>query len=410
MSTTTTDDLTAPLGVSRDTARPASHGYALKAVAGLAAAGVAGLVGYAAWFGDPLGGRPYSRVEIGRASPPAPSTEAGSSAPATGSNGAAPGIGSGARQGADAVEAASGVLVFRPKGTVAPESVIVRIPDEDGGGRLRPAPDSRLVEQTRYGPLPRIGPDGARSFDVYARPAGELPGGARPMGRIAIVVGGLGISRTTTADAIAKLPGPVSLAFAPYGNELDRLVTSARNGGHEILLQVPMEPFDYPDSDPGPHTLITAAKLSENIDHLHWVLGRITGYIGLVNYMGGKFTADERALAPIVKEAGTRGLAVLDDGTSSRSVLSRLGGEAPAGRADVVIDATPRADLIDKALAKLEAIATAEGVAIGSASALPVTLERISRWAGALESRGVLLVPVSAAMRAPSAGRAAASR
>ena len=30
--------------------------------------------------------------------------------------------------------------------------------------------------------------------------------------------------------------------------------------GHEVMLQVPMEPFDYPDNDPGPHTLDGAGE------------------------------------------------------------------------------------------------------------------------------------------------------
>lgn len=38
-----------------------------------------------------------------------------------------------------------------------------------------------------------------------------------------------------------------------------KTATRAREAGHEILLQLPMEPFDYPDSDPGPQTLLASA-------------------------------------------------------------------------------------------------------------------------------------------------------
>ena len=34
------------------------------------------------------------------------------------------------------------------------------------------------------------------------------------------------------------------------------MVARAREAGHEVLLEVPMEPFDYPDNDPGPQTLL----------------------------------------------------------------------------------------------------------------------------------------------------------
>jgi hypothetical protein len=156
-----------------------------------------------------------------------------------------------------------------------------------------------------------------------------------------------------------------------------------------------MEPFDYPDSDPGPHTLTTSAPRADNIEHLRWAMGRITGYVGIMNYMGAKLTADAPALTPIVKEVSSRGLVMLDDGSSSRSVLSSIATDGTAARADVVLDAVARPDAVDKALHTLEAAALSKGFALGTASALPVTLDRLEAWARKLESRGILLVPAS---------------
>jgi polysaccharide deacetylase 2 family uncharacterized protein YibQ len=263
--------------------------------------------------------------------------------------------------------------------------------------RLVPAPDSRLVEHSPYGMLPRIGEDGSRPSQVYARPAGAPPTNGP---RIALVVGGLGISRNLTAEAIAKLPPAVTLAFAPYGEDLDALVSGAREDGHEVLLQVPMEPFDYPDSDPGPHTLTAGARARENIDRLHWVMGRFTGYVGLVNLMGAKLTADRAALAPVLEEIGSRGLLVLDDGASAASVLaSGAPPEVPARRADIALDLVPRPEAIDGELNRAKGLAREKGLVIVTASALPATLDRIAGWASALETEGIRLVPVSLAIQ-----------
>jgi hypothetical protein len=117
-----------------------------------------------------------------------------------------------------------------------------------------------------------------------------------------------------------------------------------------------------------------------------------------MNYMGGKLTADEAALQPILREVGVRGLGFVDDGSSSRSLVGALAGETPASRAALVLDAVPRADAIDKALERLEAAAQPGKVAVASASALPVTLDRIALWAAGLEKRGLTLVPVSSAL------------
>ncbi len=298
---------------------------------------------------------------------------------------------------ASQLETAAGVTVVR-QGAEAPGAIVITVPDAPAAIRLAPSPDSRLAERTRHGILPKMGPGGETPARIYARPLGPAPE-TKPAGRIALLVGGLGISQSGTGDAIAKLPGTVSLAFAPYGADLERSVQRARGDGHEVFLQVPMEPFDYPDNDPGPHTLLSGPKAGENLDRLQWVLGRFTGYVGIVNFLGGRFTADDTALSPVLREIAGRGLMVVDDGSSARSQLAVAAGRAqiPALRLDKVIDLVPRADAIDKELAALEGQALQQGIAVASASALPVSLERIARWAPSLAAKNIVLVPVSAA-------------
>ncbi len=349
---------------------------------------------------DPDGGEPMVIAQIEKRAAPV------QSAPTTSQPGTAqPDTTQVARGQSSArqLENESGVNVVRP-GAEAPGAIVITIPDSEATVRLAPAPDSRLVERTRYGLLPKLGPDGSTPAQIYARPAGPAPAG-KIAGRIAILVGGLGISQSGTADAITRLPGAVSLAFAPYGAELERTVQRARGEGHEVFLQLPMEPFDYPDNDPGPHTLLTGPKSAENIDRLNWALGRFTGYVGIVNFLGGRLTSDEAALSPILRELAGRGLMVVDDGSSSRSLLASSASRAqiPAMKVDRVLDSVARPDAIDKELATLEAMAREQGVVVASASALPVSIERITRWAQSLEGKGLMIVPMSAArgLRSP---------
>jgi polysaccharide deacetylase 2 family uncharacterized protein YibQ len=278
--------------------------------------------------------------------------------------------------------------------------------DEKGQGaqqKTEAGVDERLLEGTRHGRIPRIGANGLRPIDVYGHSADAAP--LKPGAvRVAIVVGGLGVSAAGTADALSRLPPAVTLAFAPYGANLESLATRARQGGHELLLQTPMEPFDYPDNDPGPQTLLTSLAAEQNLDRLHWVMARLQGYVGITNYMGARFTASEKALAPMLDDISKRGLLYLDDGSSARSVAAQIAGanNMPFAKADEVIDAVTAPSEIDRALARLEAEARKRGgVAIGTATALPVSIERIVRWAKDAESRGVVLVPVSVAALKP---------
>jgi hypothetical protein len=201
-----------------------------------------------------------------------------------------------------------------------------------------------------------------------------------------------------TRQAIAKLPATVTLAFMPYGAQVDREATNARAEGHEVLLQVPMEPFDYPDNDPGPQTLLTTLNAEQNLGRLHWLMSRFQGYVGIASTMGARFTSTEAALAPVLKETAKRGLIYVDDGTSTRSLAGQIASanNMPFAKAEIVLDAVPTAAQIDRALTRLEAMAREHGSAVGFSSAMPSSIERIAQWAKAAEGHGILLVPISA--------------
>ena len=281
----------------------------------------------------------------------------------------------------DAAPSGDGVIVIRDPSAL------------NQNPRTAHLPDRALIEQTEYGPLPKRGPDGRRPLDVYARPWSGARGA-----RVAIVVGGMGLSQSGTQAAIKRLPGEVTLAFAPSGNSLPRWMQAARQGGHEIVMQAPMEPFDFPRVNPGRNTLTVDAAPEDNIANLLWALSRTTNYTGVMNYMGARFTADEAALAPVMAELGKRGLLYLDDGSSARSQASALAlrNRVPFAAADAQIDAVQDRASILKKLDELEATARAKGTAIGVGAGFDVTVEAVAEWAAEAKKRGVELVPVSA--------------
>jgi polysaccharide deacetylase 2 family uncharacterized protein YibQ len=257
--------------------------------------------------------------------------------------------------------------------------------------------EQRLLEASPHGGVPRIGSDGVRPADAYAQALS--PQQARKNGpRIAVVLGGLGVSANVSRQAVEKLPGPVTLAFLPYGSDVESLVTAARAGNHEVLLQTPMEPFDYPDNDPGPQTLLTSLSADQNLDRFTWLMSRFQGYVGIVNYMGARLTSTEAALAPVLKETARRGLIYVDDGSSPRSLAGQIANanNLPFAKTEVTLDAVPTPALIDRALAKLEALARQHGSAVGFASPLPASIDRIAQWAKTVEARGFVLVPITA--------------
>ena len=387
------DDLTRPLGIEAAPRRrlPSIPWGMIAGTLGLAI--IALIAAVILFVTNPDGGQPVAVAPILRQ--PAPALPASVAAPDPGTSREAPL----SRESSTAAELErdAGVSVVRGGGDGAPGAVVIRVPDPPRAIRLAPAPDPRLVENGPHGPLPRIGTGGARPFDVYKRPLeSRAAGSGRP--RVAILIGGMGLNEAGTRSAISRLPDTVSLAFAPYATDLPAQAARARADGHEVFLQVPMESFDHAGGDPGPHTLRSASNPQENLDRLRWLMSRMTGYVGIVNYLGARLMAEPAAISPVLNELGRRGLAFVDDGSSARSIAMGFApaARAPAARAEVVIDAVTGREAVNAALARLEAAARANGAAIGTASALPATIEDIARWAATLEARGVDLVPVSA--------------
>ncbi len=144
------------------------------------------------------------------------------------------------------------------------------------------------------------------------------------------------------------------------------------------------------------------------MSRMRWALSRLTNYTGVMNYMGGRFTADDEAMGDVMAELGQRGLMYIDDGTSARSVAQDLALQegVPFAASDALIDPTgknrrpERAEILKK-LDELERIARARGYAIGTGSAFDETIDAVASWSNEVTGRGIELVPVSAVAADP---------
>jgi len=296
-------------------------------------------------------------------------------------------------------------LTLPPEAKLAPEQKAGPGTAPVTAGRLASglliAPDPALSEQTPRGIVPKIGADGRQPWNAYARPYTEPAD--RP--RIAVVLNDLGLNSQLTLLAAERLPPEISFAFNPYALNLADQIERARTAGHEVLLSLPMEPFDYPSSDPGPYTLLTSLNEDENVRRLDWALARAPGYIGFVNLLGGKYTASPDHMRFVAATLKQRGLMFLDARTAPKSVAARVVREAGGVYAysNRQIDQQPTAELIDARLEELERTVRVSGVAVGTAQPYPVTLDRLLAWAGTLKAKNIALAPVSAVVNRQAA-------
>ena len=390
----TADDLSAPLGQApvREKRRLRLPFTAMRALAALLGLFLVTFAGFAIFNDNPLGGEPMVRIALPEATP--------GDKPAAMPPAAAEPVAKSAAKQAPASEPRTVTIIDGSSG--ARHDVTIGGDSADQAGTDAPPAmmagiDSRLLEKSRYGMIPVIS-GSLKPFTAYAAEVDRAKAAKMPV--VAIVIGGLGVGAAKTTDAIMKLPAAVTLAFTPYGSDPSKLAARAREQRHEILLQIPMEPFDYPDNDPGPQTLLTTLTPEQDLDRMYWHLSRFQGYAGIANFMGGRFVVADAAMLPVIREAAKRGLGYFDDGSSPRGVAASLAAAQamPFAKGDIGIDTVPTAVEIDHALADLEKLAKERGAAIGVASALPISIERIGIWTKTLESHGIMLVPLTTVM------------
>ena len=383
------DDLESPLGRAAgpdgSRRRPAGAWFAM--IGCVAALGAAVL--YAHNVRSDTGGAGYAEIIRPPKNPPAhPKT----SAPA-----------------ADAgFEIEDGVKVIRGGGIMPSAGELIRVPQtaaDQNDAEMKPAPDPRLVEPGPYGPLPKIASNGATPFEIYKHPlvaAGESP-------KVAIILTGMGLNETLTRQA-DQLPGEITFAFAPIARDLWAQAARSRQAGHEMLLQAPMEALATDGGSRWPHELSSAQSPTRNLQNLRWSLAQFPGYIGVMNFLGSKLTADAAAFSPLLKEIAGRGLAYVDDGTSAGSLAMQLasGLQLPFAQADVSIDLSGGPEAAQASLARLVVLARAHGSAIGVAPGLPSVLSLLAAYDQRLSAEGVALVPASALIGNAPSGAASA--
>ncbi|MCC9622987.1 divergent polysaccharide deacetylase family protein [Thalassospira sp. MA62] len=264
--------------------------------------------------------------------------------------------------------------------TAAPKNGI--LPGDSGNDT--PSVDQGVTESDPNAPW--------RKYAVLAPDTGTAP-------VIAIVIDDAGLDQRRTARTV-KLPGPVTISYLPYARNLQNQVNDARKAGHEIMLHMPMEPMSA-SVDPGPHALLTSYSPQQVLDEMSWMLGRFSGYVGINNHMGSKFTSNPEQMKTVMDVMKSRGLMFLDSRTSADSVgystANAFG--VPAVTRDVFIDDADDAAKISDMLAKTERVARNQGFAIAIGHPRDLTLEALNAWIPQLRAKGFVLVPVTDVLR-----------
>jgi polysaccharide deacetylase 2 family uncharacterized protein YibQ len=264
---------------------------------------------------------------------------------------------------------------------------------DDSGGTPPEIPSGATVDATQTAALPIVSRDPNLPWQLNAAP---FPSGD-PRPRIAIVFTTLGLSDAATEAILREMPAEVTLAFSPYSRKLRDWIGQARATGHEVLIDLPMEPLNYPDEDPGPLALLSNRPMEDNVTRLDGILDRADGVVGVATQMGSRFSSTADLLRPILRKLAERGYLYVDNGTAPHSAVPALAQEIPVPLVinNQYLDTEASRIAIDGKLQQIERIARSTGAAVAFASPYPITIERLVAWIPTLEAKGFVLTPVT---------------
>ncbi len=259
-----------------------------------------------------------------------------------------------------------------------------------------PAANPQIIEKSAEGDIPVIAKDGTKAWRYYARPFERS--GKQPM--VAIIITGLGQNRLVTDHALA-LDENVTLSFSPYARGIEQLGASARLAGHEVMVDLPVDPSNYPATDPGPYGLLLEKPPEENEARLRWLMSRVPTSVGFITPRNERYTASIEHMKLLMQSLANRGLMLVITRDSSKDETKEVLGNTSA--ANVVVDFLIDEDLneatIGAKLLSIEQLAQQRGFAVGVAQPYPLSIAQLKQWIETLANKGIVLVPISAVAR-----------
>ncbi len=278
----------------------------------------------------------------------------------------------------------------------APDTLVVKPAQPDLPRTAMTGVNMDLLEKTENGELPVIAKDGTKPWRFYSKPFERK--NSQPM--VAIVVTGLGHNKGAS-DGVLKLPEQVTVGFSPYVKDPSVWMAAARATGHEMLIEIPLQPANYPVSDPGPYGLFVDKGVVENEKRLQWLMSRFPTSMGFLTPQNEVFTDNSDMFKALLQSLANRGLMLVVGREPHRKETRELidASSTAITVGDILLDEELSVAAIQTRLATLEQQAKKNGYAIGIARAYPITVEQLREWTATLAEKGIVLVPVSAIVK-----------
>lgn len=220
--------------------------------------------------------------------------------------------------------------------------------------------------------------------------------------RLLLVVDALGPAENDSlAREFLKLGVPLTGAVLPRTKGSRDWAERLAGAGHDVIAQLPMEPMNYPQRDPGAGAILVDMPAGLIQREVKKNLGDVPNAVGATSYMGQMALGDEAAMAAVMMELRRAKLFYLDVRSIPTSVAAdRAAREGVLSfRVDTVLEAPGRYDAEVKGMNRMldDAIdlARRRGYVIVLAHPDRASVDVLKRAVPKLKRSGVRFQPVS---------------
>jgi uncharacterized protein len=260
----------------------------------------------------------------------------------------------------------------------------------------RALPKPRDAPASSVPPAPKSSP--ASHASLSPQPSQAPPPQQTPVSapRVAVIVDDLG-ARRDVFDPLRDIRRPLTVAVLPGLPLSEWTAREAAQAGMEVILDLPMEPYRFPEVDPGPGALLMTMSPQELQAQIGAHLASVPGSVGVTNHMGSRMTEDRARMRTVVEVLAGRRLFLVDGLASNLSLAydeaKSLG--LRAGRRQIIVDHKGGEAGDRVRWDEVAWWAERRGEVIVIAHGHPLTARLLREYVPRWEACGIRLVPVS---------------
>ena len=241
---------------------------------------------------------------------------------------------------------------------------------------------------------------------VIVRPPRHDEPGKRENARLALVIYGFG-DAAAAADSFFALPAAFAVAVVPGTKAGGDLFEAAHRREREVVLQLPLEPVNYPQVNPGPGTLLVTMKPARIAGDVRKWLDQARPVSAVSNHMGSLATQDMTVMTAVFRELRNAHMPFVHmmpaAGAVCRSLAADMG--IAYDEPDAVLDGEPRASdtkALDRRWKEILTELQERGQMVVWVRATPTTYKWLPRVLDSKRLKEVDLVPLTALIRKPA--------